>query len=102
MMIKHKRITWSRGVLCGWSQATKNYTQRRNSTVDHGVNFCFNHCHECDMDVTDLPGAYMDVSINGEEEVLMTLRGKLAELMVLTAPTFTTSMLLWTRMTTRF
>ena len=39
-----------------------------------------------DVAVTDLPGAYLSADMKGEEHVHMILRGRVAELMVLTAP----------------
>ena len=39
-----------------------------------------------DVAVVDLPGAYLSADMDDEEEVLMVLRGPLAELMALTAP----------------
>lgn len=40
----------------------------------------------CGVGVADLPGAFLACSMEGKEEVLMVLRGRLAELMALTAP----------------
>ncbi len=39
----------------------------------------------CDVAVADLPGAFLACSMDREEDVLMVLHGRLAELMALTA-----------------
>ena len=75
--------------MCQWKEIAK-FIRKRRRIFSHGVYRdrityqCNRRQRKRDVAVTDIPGAYLTTDI--DEEVHMILEGKLAEMMVLTAP----------------